>query len=312
MKHYLEILKNLTPEQCVDIAKIACPGYEWGYFIPNVENLIWHGHDVVTKTIVNGIPLRTFQIDYGNTSSNFRFYNEGLFKIPIEGSMLEIFQYLADLQSKETEKPMKPIENKGEISDGYHTFNELYAFRLQYNAAFFNQLALNDDYRNYQVHKSKKHSDGTPCFDGTYFIVSAKLPTGQISNHYEIEYWDTFSVPEKPQALFEYDGHTSEDVLARLKDMNDGYNRGCMRRFDTKKDTTHNDNIAEFLNILQNDIELLAEDRKRYGMCLLAGEFDGKKEKKKTKKEYKIIISKLEVLYDLKTSYLSIFSKEIK
>lgn len=311
MKHYLEILKNLTPEQCVDIAKIACPGYEWGYFIPMAEQK-WNGHDVVTKTTVNGIFLRTFQIDYGVTTSNFRFYNEGLFEIPIGSSILEIFQYLADLQSKETKNPMKPMENKGEISDSYHTFNELYAFRLQYNAAFFNQLALHDDYRNCRVHKSKKHSDGSPCFDGTYFIVLANLPTGQISNHYKMEYWDTFSVPEEPQALFEYDGHTGEDVLARLKDMNDGYNRGYMRTFDTKKDTTHNDNIAEFLSILQNDIELLAENQKQYEMCLLAGEFDDKKEKKRAKKEYKTIISKLEVLYDLKVSYLSTFSKEIK
>jgi len=308
MKHYLEILKNLTPEQCVDIAKIACPGYQWAFFTPMAEQK-WNGHDVVTNTTVNGMHLRTFQIDYGVTTSNFRFYNEKLFEIPIENSILEIFQYLADLQSKET---IKPIENKGEISDGYHTFNELYSFRLQYNAAFFNQLALHDDYRNCQVHKSKKHSDGSPCFDGTYFIVLANLPTGQISNHYKMEYWDVFNIPEEPQALFEYDGHTGEDVLVRLKDMNDGYSRGCMRRFDTKKDTTHNDNIAEFLSILQNDIELLAEDQKRYEMCLLVGEFHDKKEKKKTKKEYKIIISKLEVLYDLKTSYLSTFSKEIK
>lgn len=31
--------------------------------------------------------------------------------------------------------------NRGEISDGYHTFNELYRYRMLYNAAFFNELA---------------------------------------------------------------------------------------------------------------------------------------------------------------------------
>ena len=308
MSNLLEILKNLTPEQCVDIAKIACPGYEWGYVIPNRESLIWHGHDVVTNTTVNKIPLRTFQIDYGSTS-NFRLYDDGLFELPLEGSILDILQYLADLQFKE---PVKPIENKGEISDGYHTFNELYAFRLQYNAAFFNQLALHDDYRNYQVHKSKKHFDGALCFDGTYFVVLANLPTGQISNHYKMEYWDTFSIPEEPQALFEYDGHTGEDVLTRLKDMNDGYKRGCIRRFDTKEDTTHNDNIGKFLSFLQKDIESLADDQKRYEMNLLVGAFGDKKEKKRAKKEYKKAILKLEVMCRLKESYLSIFSKETK
>lgn len=31
----------------------------------------------------------------------------------------------------------------GEVSDGYHTFNELYRYRMLYNAAFFNLLARN-------------------------------------------------------------------------------------------------------------------------------------------------------------------------
>jgi hypothetical protein len=33
----------------------------------------------------------------------------------------------------------------------------------------------------------KNHSDGTQCFNGQWFIVVAQLPTGQISNHYNIK-----------------------------------------------------------------------------------------------------------------------------
>ena len=33
----------------------------------------------------------------------------------------------------------------GEASDGYHTFNELYDYRMLYNAAFFNKLACYDN-----------------------------------------------------------------------------------------------------------------------------------------------------------------------
>ena len=54
----------------------------------------------------------------------------------------------------------------GEVSDGYHTFNELYEYRLLYNAAFFNELAKQN---LYDVHKSKKHSDGEDCFGGGWF-----------------------------------------------------------------------------------------------------------------------------------------------
>lgn len=124
-----------------------------------------------------------------------------------------------------------------QLSDGYHTFDELYEFRKMYNAALFNEWAkenkdskevreghnelFNDTIEfkpKYNVHKSWKYYDGEDCFGGGWFIVSAMLPTGLISNHYRAEDWDMFKVPEKPKALFPFDGHTSNDVLNRIKD----------------------------------------------------------------------------------------------
>ena len=102
------------------------------------------------------------------------------------------------------------------ISDGYHTFDELYEFRKVYNAALFNEWAK-FDIPQYNVHKSIRHNDGELCFGGGWFIVVAVLPKGQISNHYELKDWDLFKIPEKEKALFEFDGHTSNDVINRLK-----------------------------------------------------------------------------------------------
>ena len=105
------------------------------------------------------------------------------------------------------------IKNIGEFSDGYHTFNELYDYRKAYNAAFFNELAKQG---LYDVHKSKLHSDGNVPFDNdNWFIVMAELPTGQISNHYEIKDWDLFNIPEKEKAN-DWDGHSPQDVYERL------------------------------------------------------------------------------------------------
>lgn len=102
----------------------------------------------------------------------------------------------------------------GEVSDGYHTFNELYRYRMLYNAAFFNLLARNGQV---EVCKSRKHSDGEKCFGSDdWFIVMAILPTGQVSNHYESKYWDLFDVPERETA-FEYDGHTPNEAADRLE-----------------------------------------------------------------------------------------------
>lgn len=108
----------------------------------------------------------------------------------------------------------------GEVSDGYHTFNELYEFRMLYNAALFNEWANRFDSKNetrlHDVHKSWKHSDGQPAFGGGWFVVVAQLPTGQITNHYEAKYWDLFRIPARDQAV-EWDGHTAQDVATRLR-----------------------------------------------------------------------------------------------
>ncbi len=102
----------------------------------------------------------------------------------------------------------------GEVSDGYHTFNELYEYRLLYNASMFNELAKQG---LYDVHKSRKHSDGKYPFDNpNWFIVMAELPTGQISNHYEMKDWSLFDIPEKEVANV-WDEHTPKDVAERLR-----------------------------------------------------------------------------------------------
>lgn len=110
------------------------------------------------------------------------------------------------------EKTYLHEDEMGNISDGYHTFNELYKYRMLYNAAFFNELAKGD----IKVCKSHKHHDGEECFGGGWFIVMAELPTGQISNHYENRYWELFDVPVLDKA-WEWDGHTPDEASTRLE-----------------------------------------------------------------------------------------------
>jgi hypothetical protein len=125
-------------------------------------------------------------------------------------------------KAKEMEKEQSEVTEN--TSDGYHTFKELYEFRKAYNVALFNEWGLQKEtyWENirttpkYNVHKSWRHNDGELCFGGGWFIVVAVLPTGQISNHYKAEDWDLFQIPETEKALFEFDGHTTEDVIERL------------------------------------------------------------------------------------------------
>ncbi len=104
------------------------------------------------------------------------------------------------------------VDDKGKLSDGYHTFDELYEFRKLYNACLFNEWA---DYGKYDVHKSTKHSDGAECFGGGWFVVCAETDAGQITNHYDLKYWGLFRCEIRERAN-EWDGHSSSDVVERL------------------------------------------------------------------------------------------------
>lgn len=96
----------------------------------------------------------------------------------------------------------------GEISDGYHTFNELYEHR---HALFITLL------KHYPVRswRSKMHADKTEI--PGWFIAGLTLPTGsEITYHLPNRLWaylnDIVELPCAPQ----WDGHTSQDVIKRL------------------------------------------------------------------------------------------------
>lgn len=139
-------------------------------------------------------------------------YNPGSHESPPEYYVTEDAQELEDFidQLLTSERERVIDEN---TSDGYHTFKELYEFRKLYNVALFNEWAAQG---KYEVHKSTRHHDGEECFGGGWFIVMATLPTGQISNHYEMKDWDLFKCQERFISA-EWDGHTSKEVLERLK-----------------------------------------------------------------------------------------------
>lgn len=108
------------------------------------------------------------------------------------------------------------VENH-QVTDGYHTMQELYDVRLALCVNLFNAMSLTDEGRLMgcsSVVKSKLHNDGT-MFDG-YFVIAAFLDNRQISFHYELKHWDRFQIPEVERVPWEYDGHTTQDVIQRL------------------------------------------------------------------------------------------------
>ncbi|TFD27466.1 hypothetical protein [Cryobacterium cryoconiti] len=96
--------------------------------------------------------------------------------------------------------------------DEHHSIDELYEYRMLYNA----HAAHGWDAAGIPVVKSWHHSDGEKCFGGGWFIVTATLPTGQVSNHYAADHWDLFNV-HAVDLPPEYDGHTPEVAAERLR-----------------------------------------------------------------------------------------------
>lgn len=100
------------------------------------------------------------------------------------------------------------VDDIGEVSDGFHTFNRLYEQRMILFAA------LVKAYKD-KSWKSYRHEDGEYCFGGGWFIVGIDTPEGSYTYHYENKYWDMFDCTDLPRAKH-WDGHTEADAEVRL------------------------------------------------------------------------------------------------
>lgn len=96
------------------------------------------------------------------------------------------------------------VSDVGDVSDGFHTFNQLYHQRVMLFACIVN---LNKD----KAWKTHKHEDGTLYFGGGWFLVTVDTPQGAYGYHYENKYWDLFDCKEIETAKH-WDGYTEEDV----------------------------------------------------------------------------------------------------
>lgn len=105
----------------------------------------------------------------------------------------------------------------GQISDGYHTFDELYEHRYLLFLVLLDIWKEDCDWQ-WTPWKSKTHwQDGklVPVWDG-WFVAGMNTVAGQVTYHLPIKYWDKCNVEELKEAP-SYDGHTSQDVLKRFE-----------------------------------------------------------------------------------------------
>lgn len=104
-----------------------------------------------------------------------------------------------------------------ELSDGYHTFGELYDHRRALTAVLAAFAARMPEAASWR--SKAHHPDDDPMFEGGYFVVGITLDTGVITYHYKLSHWDDFAaVPELEHAP-KWDGAIPEDTVTRLLDL---------------------------------------------------------------------------------------------
>lgn len=100
------------------------------------------------------------------------------------------------------------VDEIDDVSDGFHTFRQLYYQRMMLFATIVKQ---NKD----KAWKSLRHEDGELCFGGEWFIVGVDTPEGSYTYHYENNYFSLFDCEELERGKH-WDGHTEKDVTRLL------------------------------------------------------------------------------------------------
>lgn len=100
------------------------------------------------------------------------------------------------------------VDEIDDVSDGFHTFKQLYYQRMMLFAAIVKQ---NKD----KAWKSLRHEDGELCFGGGWFIVGVDTTEGSYTYHYEDSYYSLFDCKELERGKH-WDGHTEKDVTRLL------------------------------------------------------------------------------------------------
>lgn len=99
--------------------------------------------------------------------------------------------------------------------DGYHTFKELYEHRF---ALFITVCMLLRLHTDAEIWRSTVHSDGS-TWDGWFILGIGSNYGKQITYHLPIAKWDDTAFALTYERAPKWDGHTSDDVIQRLKTM---------------------------------------------------------------------------------------------
>jgi hypothetical protein len=110
-----------------------------------------------------------------------------------------------------------------EVSDGFHTVEELYDHRVELfialcrmKHAYYRQVVEISDAQDPDIWRSKLHEDGKG-YDGWFILGINKKRGEQITYHLPMKRWKDTDFADTLERAPKFDGHNAPTVLKRLK-----------------------------------------------------------------------------------------------
>jgi len=128
----------------------------------------------------------------------------------IQETAVEVGEHIVIKSNGHIERKVSSCQRAGEVSDGYHTFDELYDHRVR----LFSSLMRAYPHLSWW---SEKHHDGT-AWDG-WIIAGIDTPAGTVTYHLPVSEIKHLPIIASLPVGKEWDGHTADDVLERLKSL---------------------------------------------------------------------------------------------
>ncbi len=100
-----------------------------------------------------------------------------------------------------------------QLTDGYHTMEELYDHRRALSAVLAGMATrVGGSWRS-----KRHHPEDSPMFEGGYFVVGVDLPeVGTITYHYKLKHWDKFNGVDELAHAPRWDGAPPAVTVDRL------------------------------------------------------------------------------------------------
>jgi len=109
---------------------------------------------------------------------------------------------------------IKSLGDTNPISDGYHTFEELYDHRITLYVALCKQLSK----ERHDIWRTAIHSDNS-VWDGWFLLGIGYNAGEQITYHLPVSRWEECDFAIQIHKAPTFDGHSSAQVIQRIKNL---------------------------------------------------------------------------------------------